>query len=186
MRILAALIALALGAGPAFAQATVPPQLAETAIGVWFERLAIAANATEAAVAEAEIQRIWLRSGSDTIDLLMRGALAAEEAGDLLLALDLLDGVTTLKPDYAEAWHRRAIVHFGMENYAASIADVERTLALEPRHFGALAGLGQIFYRLGYNDLALLALDKALAINPFLVGTRDLAEQLERGRHLDL
>ena len=95
--------------------------------------------------AERIAQRIgeeWIKSGSASIDLMMLWAKTAMDAKKFDVALDFLDQVVTLSPTYAEGWNRRATVHFMMQNYRKSMADIDQTLQLEPRHFGALVGHG--------------------------------------------
>jgi len=110
----------------------------------------------------------WRRSGSASIDLMMQWAGKAAEEKKFDVALDFLDQVTTLKPDYAEGWNRRATVHFAMENYAKSMSDIERTLRLEPRHFGALNGMAEILKEHGYKRQALGAFERILAVYPMM------------------
>lgn len=157
---------------------TLPEPTAEDALDFWFLRLAQATSEADARVAEAQIQRLWLSSGSATVDLVMQRAIEATANQGYAIALDLLDGIIALQPDYAEAWHRKAIIYFEVEDYAACLAAVERTLALEPRHFAAWAGLGQVLYRMEDRERALLALNRALALHPYLAGTRDLVIEL--------
>jgi len=76
--------------------------------------------------------------------------------------------VTTLKPDYVEGWNRRATLFFLQDDYGKALSDLEKVLALEPRHFGALAGLGMILNEIDRKKEALLALQKAIAIDPYL------------------
>jgi tetratricopeptide (TPR) repeat protein len=142
-------------------------------------------RARNAAAAERVADRIraeWLRSGSATIDLLMQRAGSAISARDFDVALDLLDQVITLVPGYAEGWNRRATTHFMMNDYAKSMADIERTLRLEPRHFGALGGLAQIMKNTGRKELALDAYMRVLDVYPMLRSAQDevgeLAEEL--------
>lgn len=108
----------------------------------------------------------WGQSGSDSIDLLMERANKAMNLGRRNLALDLLDQVITLAPKYSEGWNRRATVHFLQKDFGRSISDIERTLALEPRHFGALAGLAGILNQMGREKEALKTWYKVLAIYP--------------------
>jgi tetratricopeptide (TPR) repeat protein len=115
----------------------------------------------------------WNRSGSASIDLMMTWSQTAMEAKDFDVALDFLDQVVTMRPAYAEGWNRRATVHFMMQNYAKSMADISRTLELEPRHFGALAGMGQILKSTGRNDLALQAWQRVLDIYPMMRSAQD-------------
>ena len=127
-----------------------------------------------------EIQMIWIKSGSDTVDVLMSRAGKAIRSDDSALALDLLDVVVILKPSYAEGWNRRATVHYMREEFGKSLVDIERTLALEPRHWGALSGLAIIQRRLGYTDEALQTFRKALEINPNLENAGEAVEDLEK------
>ena len=90
------------------------------------------------------------------------------EAEKFDVALDFLDQVVTIAPAYAEGWNRRATVHFMMNNYSKSLADINRTLALEPRHFGALSGLAQIMTNTGRKQHALGAWQRVLEIYPML------------------
>jgi len=84
------------------------------------------------------------------------------------VALDFLDQVVTLQPGFAEGWNRRATVHFLMRNFGKSMADIERTLELEPRHFGALSGMAQIMKDTGRRELALQAWQRVLDIYPMM------------------
>jgi tetratricopeptide (TPR) repeat protein len=124
----------------------------------------------------------WFNSGSATIDLLMQWSQKAMDEKKFGASLDYLDQVTMLSPDYVEGWNRRATVHFLMNNYAKSMADIERTLELEPRHFGALSGLAKIMQSTGRKELALEAYQRVLDVYPMMrdaqreVGT--LSEEL--------
>ncbi|WP_417687116.1 tetratricopeptide repeat protein [Roseibium sp.] len=126
------------------------------------------------------IQILWLESGSDTVDLLMARAGAALKGDDLPLALDLLDVVVTLEPDFAEGWNRRATVFYMQKDFGRSLADIERTLALEPRHWGALSGLAIIQRRLGQEKRALSTFKQAVEIHPGLKNARESIESLEK------
>jgi tetratricopeptide (TPR) repeat protein len=95
-------------------------------------------------------------------------AKAAMDAQKYDVALKLLDAVVKLRPDYVEAWNRRATVYYLQSDYQHSLEDIEQVLVREPRHFGALAGLGMIMQDLGDDKRALDAFRKALAVNPYL------------------
>lgn len=114
----------------------------------------------------AAIEAIWRDSGSATVDLLMKWTDKAINDKRYGTALDLLDQVTSLEPGYAEGWNRRATVHFLMNDYDKSMADIDHVLALEPRHFGALSGMAAIFKVIGKDRLAMQALERVLAIYP--------------------
>ncbi len=129
---------------------------------------------------EAEILRRFHHSGSETADLLLARALEAMNAQEHALSLDLLDEVILLRPDFAEAWNKRATVYFLQRDYGNSLADIRKTLALEPRHFGALAGLGMILENLGRDEEALRALHRALDLNPQLQSVRESVDSLEK------
>jgi tetratricopeptide (TPR) repeat protein len=129
---------------------------------------------------EREILRRFHHSGSDTADLLFARALEALEAEDRALSLDLLDEVILLKPDFAEAWNKRATIYFLQRDFGSSIADIRETLAREPRHFGALAGLGMILNSLDRKEEALRALHRAIDLNPQLDSVRETVEDLEK------
>src|SRR6185312_5387247 len=116
----------------------------------------------------ANIWREWSDSGSANINLMMLWSQKAIEAQKFDVALDFLDQVTTLDPTYAEGWSRRATVHFMMKSYGKSLADIEQTLRLEPRHFGALSGMAQIMADTGHKQAALEAWQRVLAIYPMM------------------
>jgi tetratricopeptide (TPR) repeat protein len=143
-----------------------------------FEVLAKAPDANIAKAIEGRLEAILAQSGSDTSDLLMGRARAALEAKESDLALTLLDSVVEIQPDFVEARARRATVYFLKKDYARSLADLRLVLAREPRHYGALSGLGVIMQDLGEDKRALEALRKALAIHPYLSGVTELVKKL--------
>jgi len=144
-----------------------------------FQTLKTPSSKEAAKAAEDGIWRLWLESGSDTIDLLMSWAMKAMEAKDYATALDFLDRVVIMKPDYAEGWNKRATVYFLMDDYSKSIADIGKTLAIEPRHFGALSGLGMIMRELGDDKRAIEAYQNALAVDPNLDGVQKALDELQ-------
>ncbi len=125
-----------------------------------------------------EIWAQWSRSGSPAIDLLLMRAESAMEHRRLELALRFLDDLVRLAPDFAEGWNKRATVYFLLEEYGRSVADIERTLALERRHFGALSGLGMILERLGDKKGAMRAYRRGLEVHPNLPGAAGGVERL--------
>lgn len=133
-----------------------------------FGALKAAPDEASAKHVEARIWALWLQTPSDTAALLMTRAKAAMDAQQTDVALKLLDAVVKLRPDYIEAWNRRATLYYLKNDYTHSLEDIEQVLAREPRHFGALAGLGMIMQEIGDEKRALDAFRKALAINPHL------------------
>ncbi|MDX2204194.1 MAG: hypothetical protein NW223_15695 [Hyphomicrobiaceae bacterium] len=135
----------------------------------------------ESAKAVAEgIERIWLNSGSATIDLLMERAGKAVSEKKLPLAIKILDHVVELAPDYAEAWNRRAYAHFLNEDVERALGDLRRTLALDAHHFKALDGLAQILREVGQKKGALKALRELLEVHPYWPGAKQQLDELER------
>jgi tetratricopeptide (TPR) repeat protein len=143
-----------------------------------FEALKAAPDADSAKLVEGRIWALWLASGSDTADLLMSRVKQATDAKDTKLAVRLLDSVIELRPDYVEAWNRRATIHFSNKDYGKSLSDIRQVLAREPRHFGALTGLGVIMQEFNEDKFALEAFRKALAVNPHLSKVPDFVKTL--------
>ena len=114
-----------------------------------FGALKAAPDEASAKHVEARIWAMWLQTPSDTASLLMTRAKAALDSQNIDVALKLLDAVIKLRPDYIEAWNRRATIYYLKNDYAHSLQDIRQVLAREPRHFGALAGLGMIMQELG-------------------------------------
>jgi len=114
-------------------------------------------------------ERIWAEwrdSGSATANLLMQWADKAVTDKKNSLAMDLLDQVVVLMPDYAEGWNRRATLNYAMGNHDKSMADISRVLALEPRHFGAISGMAAIMAAAGNDELEFKAWEQMLEIYP--------------------
>lgn len=148
-----------------------------------FGALKVAPDETSAKAIEERIWSVWLASNSDTCSLLMTRVKAALDAEDYDVAIKLLDALVEIKPDYVEGWNRRATVFYMKKEYGQALADIHQVLAREPRHFGALAGLGTILQDIGEDKAALEAYRRALAIDPHLEGVADkikaLAEKVE-------
>ena len=144
-----------------------------------FAKLAAAATKLEANRLESQIWALWNQSGCDQVDALMWQAQLAMRQGQHQEAVELTGKVIRLSPDYPEGWNLRATVLFFMGDVAASSADIKRTLALEPRHFGALAGMTTINMRAKKWAAALRTLKAALKVHPFL-RDRSLVRMLEQ------
>jgi tetratricopeptide (TPR) repeat protein len=143
-----------------------------------FGALKAAPDAASAKHVEAKIWALWLQTPSDTAAVLMTRAKAAMDAQQLDVALKLLDAVVKLRPDYVEGWNRRATLYYLKNDYTHSLEDIEQVLSREPRHFGALSGLGMIMQDLGDDKRALDAFRKALAVNPHLEKVPELVKTL--------
>ena len=152
-----------------------------------FGALKVAPDETSAKSIEERILALLLASGSDTCNLLMVRAKTAVDAENYDLAIHLLDSIIEIKPTYVEAWNRRATVFFLKRDYSSALSDIQQVLKREPRHFGALAGLGAIMQDIGDEKDALTAYRRALEIDPHLKGVSDkvkaLTEKVE-GRDL--
>ena len=133
-----------------------------------FTQLKQAPDETTAREIENSIWHRWFESGDPEIDALMDIATAQRDIFDFTGALETLERVTESAPDYAEAWNQRATIHFFREEYDQSLEAIARTLELEPRHFGAMAGRVVIRMRQLKPALARQNLLAALEINPWL------------------
>ena len=100
--------------------------------------------------------------------------------GILKAALAVLDTAVKKAPDFAKGWNKRATIYYYMDEFETSIRDVEKTVAMEPRHFGALAGLGNIYLETGKEQNALKALEKALAVHRHLWSVQMRVDQLRK------
>jgi tetratricopeptide (TPR) repeat protein len=147
-------------------------------IDTLFEALKIAPDDDSAKAIEERIWSLWMVSGSDTCNLLMGRVKAAADDKDYDLAIKLLNAIITIKPDYVEAWNQRATVYYFMNDYGRALSDISQVLVREPRHFGALSGLGLILQDIGDDKHALEAYRKALAIDPHLEHIPDVVKTL--------
>jgi tetratricopeptide (TPR) repeat protein len=143
-----------------------------------FGALKAAPDEASAKHVEARIWALWMQTPSDTAALLMVRAKVAMDAQQIDVALKLLDAVVKLRPDYVEGWNRRATLYYLKNDYAHSLEDIEQVLVREPRHFGALAGLGMIMQDIGDEKRALDAFRNALAVNPHLEKVPELVKTL--------
>jgi tetratricopeptide (TPR) repeat protein len=143
-----------------------------------FGALKAAPDDDSAKQVENRIWALWLASGSDTANLLMTRVRAAIDANDLDLAMQLLDALVKVKPDYVEAWNRRATIHYMRKEFGEALDDIRHVLRLEPRHFGAMSGLGMILQEVGDDKHALDVFRRALEINPHLQRVPELVKSL--------
>lgn len=173
--VIAWLVSLALLAAPARADQT------DSRLEGLFEQLKDAQTTREGALLEAAVWQIWGETDEDDAAFLYRRGLDAMSNDLPEDAIGFFSDAIKRAPDFAEAWNKRATVLYVMGDYQRSVADVEQTLALEPRHFGALAGLGLINLALGRDAAALRAFEAALKVHPQQPGLRAKVKEL-RGK----
>ncbi len=131
-------------------------------------------------VVEQEIYQLWSRSGSPSADYLLRRGRAAIEAEDLDEAYNHLTALVDHAPEFAEGWNARATMFFHAKRYGPAISDIQRVLALEPRHYGALTGLGIMLEEMGELEPALAAFRAAEAIHPHREDIRNSVIRIEQ------
>lgn len=157
--------ALLLG-GPAVADQT------DARLDALFGELNTTRDGGRAAEIERRIWAIWREHGDGAVVALMDQGYRAMAARDSRAARRAFDQVVELAPDFAEGWNARATLHYMVGSYPESLADIERTLALEPRHFGALSGRGLVYAALEQWDRSLASFEAALEVNPHMAGAR--------------
>ncbi len=151
---------------------------------ILFERLHDLPGRFETRRIESRIWEIWIEHERRDVNDLMRQGLRAMRIGHYRTALFFFNKIVELVPDFAEGWNKRATVHYFLKDYEASLADIERTLALEPRHFGAISGLGLVYIAQEKYMEALQAYEDVLKVHPTLEGAKinsaRLREMLEK------
>jgi tetratricopeptide (TPR) repeat protein len=120
--------------------------------------------------AERGLWLLWSRSGDPEIDRLMAQGTEEMQAGRYAESAATFSEVIRRRPDFAEGWNRRATVHFMAGDYRRSLADCDEVMKRNPRHFGALAGYGQIYLQLEEYEKAIEYFQRALEVNPNLLG----------------
>jgi len=170
MRMLAhairALLLLTLLAAPLPARAD--PYTDNAALDALFAQLRHAGSEAQADEITRQIWSLWFTPSEPELARRMQYVSLSVATGELQVALLELDIIVEKYPDYAEGWNQRATVLFMLARQADSLADIELVLAIEPRHFGALAGRVLILLQQGQHDAALRAMLAALAIHPYL------------------
>lgn len=164
----ACFLCVTLGAGAAWSQAADPDTL--------MERLR-APDLQNWEAVERRIYDAWSKSGSAAADLLLDRGRQALEDEDYVAAIEHLTALTDHAPDFAEGWHARATAFYLSDRYGPSLSDLRMALALNPQHFGAMAGVGRILMELGETEAALTAYQAAHAIHP---QRPDISEAIER------
>ncbi len=145
-----------------------------------YRRLRRASNPDEARPVAEAIEQVWLTSGDENIDFIMQNAIMAMEQEDFVVAEELLDRVIELRPDYAEGWNKRAMVHFMKKEYEKALAKLRHALAIDPRHFQALHGLALVLQEIGDQSCALQAYRVLLHNHPQFPDAREAVRELSR------
>lgn len=143
-----------------------------------FSALKVAPTPESAKFIEGRIWAVWAAQGGDTATLLMSRVRTATQGKDYDLAIKLLTAIIDIKPDFVEAWNRRATLYFHKRDYTLAMADLRAVLAREPRHFGAWAGIGMILNDVGDERHALAAFRRAVELYPRMERIPDLVKKL--------
>jgi tetratricopeptide (TPR) repeat protein len=152
-----------------------------------FDALKAAPDPMAAMEIEAKIWGIWLEANDPEIDKLMSEGSEAMGTQRFGTALEKFNAIIARKPDFAEGWNKRATLYYLMGNYRQSLADIDRTLELEPRHIGALSGLGLVNIRMEREEAAVDAFKRVLAITPQNGSARnnlDIVEELLKRKQI--
>ena len=175
MKILLILLGLILSLGTVGCGSVPEPRsdsLAQGGLDRLFVRLQNASDTEEAQSIESAIRTVWSTSGRASVDALMVQGFAALDRTRFDEAEELFSHVVGLAPDFVEGWHMRALTRYMTDNYAGAIQDLREVLMREPRHFGAMVGLGEILRELGRDEMALRVFEYALSVNPHLKEAR--------------
>jgi tetratricopeptide (TPR) repeat protein len=156
------------------------PAERDTVLSELYERLATSEDEKAAKSAAESIERVWIHSGSPTVDLLFGRAMQAIGEKNYDRALRFLDHVVEQAPDFTEGWSRRAFVHFQLGNVRPAVGDLRRAIALDPHHFKALDGLAQVLRDIGEKRAALQVLRRLAEVHPYWEGAEQAIEELAR------
>lgn len=146
-----------------------------------FRRLVQTSIPTEALATEDAIWTLWMAHPDERAQSYMFAGIRQMNDGQLHEALITFSRLVEMEPKFAEAWNKRATVYYALQDYDASARDIAETLKLEPRHFGALSGLGQVSIALGRFTAAITAFEMAMAHHPHLRGARENIKTLTDG-----
>ena len=131
-----------------------------------FENLARAVVPAYAQTVEQEIWSLWLDSGNDKVNFELSTGINSMNEGLMDDAINQFSKVTEMDAAFAEGWNKRATAYYFINEYEKSLLDIQKTLELEPRHFGAISGMGLIFLKLGDDRAALKAFEEVLRLYP--------------------
>jgi Tfp pilus assembly protein PilF len=149
-------------------------------LGEMFLRLQSTRDVMIASQVENSIWQIWLEHDNPEFAAMMVEGVQLMNSNSLYAALDSFDRLIELAPNYAEAWNKRATIHYLLRDFTASEADIAETLLLEPKHFGAFSGQGLIYMAQGEYFLARTAFYSALEIHPQMSGVDSNLNYLEQ------
>jgi len=169
-----AALSLATAGRPAFADQT------DSRLDKLFADLKATSDPVEGEAITETIWHIWYETDNTKAETLLTEGVDAMESDRYDAALEDFDRLVETAPNFAEGWNRRATLLYLMGEFDGSVRDIERTLELEPRHFGALSGLGLIYLQLGNEEAALKAFKQAFEINPHLEGVKENIESIEK------
>lgn len=145
-----------------------------------FKELAAAKYPITAQQLESEIWRAWLESGDQDVDKELKAGMRDMSSGSYKDSIEHFSQVIDMAPEFAEGWNKRATAHFYNHEPAKSMRDIQKTLVLEPRHFGAISGMGLIFLERGDERSALEAFEQVLKIHPMAGAANAHAERLRK------
>ncbi len=157
-----------------------PEVLRRQTLDTLYDQLLQAKDSETVTFLTEAIEKVWLDSGSHTVNLLMERALLAVNGQKLDQAIAILAAVTKIAPDYPEGWNQLAVAHFLKEDFDKALPPLIRALDLEPRHFKAMEGLAVLMREIGQKKSALKAFRRALELNPHLGQSRQAIEELSR------
>ena len=149
-------------------------------LNILFDRLQETQDQYEARSIESTIWKIWIENKNDKVNQAMLIGISLMNDGQLESALKNFSEVIRLAPDFSEGWNKRATVYYLMKKFDQSVKDIVQTLRLEPRHFGALSGLGLINQAIGQTGAAIKAYEQALGLNPHLFGLKEKIERMKK------
>ncbi len=144
-----------------------------------FERLQAEGDPEAATLIAEEIWVIWLDSGSDSVNLLLRRGVAAQRVGDLALARRMYNHVTELSPEFSEGWGRSARLAMDEQDFSRAMNEATRALILEPRHFYSHLTLGGVFEYIGRTEAAYAAYKEANRLYPELKSVKDRLDRMK-------
>ncbi len=156
------------------------PQKRMQLLGELYKRLKVSPSDEDAQRVSATIDALMQQTGNAAADLLMQWGEESAKAGDTAKALDYFDGAALLTPNAPEPYHKRAVVYYAQNDFVRAMTDLQRAYALEPRHIGALVGLGAVFSELNHEKEALRAYEQAISLNPHLQDADKLVKSLKR------